>query len=57
MSSDFHFLVPESFHRKFGSDVYDLGPIIETELLKYSKVTNLNKTFLHSKIYEIKHRL
>ena len=20
MSSDFHFLVPESFHRKFGSD-------------------------------------
>ena len=22
MSSDFHFLVPESFHKKFGSDRY-----------------------------------
>ena len=28
--------------------------MIETELLKHSKVTNLNKTFLLSRIYEIK---
>ena len=46
MSSDFHFLVPESFHKKFGSDpqkrfekdrfeflyVYDLGPRSRNDL-------------------------
>ena len=31
--------------------------MIETELLKRSKVTNLNKTFLILRIYEIKIRL
>ena len=47
MSSDFHFLVPESFHKKFGSDrqkrvsekirfeflyVFDLGPRSRNDL-------------------------
>ena len=48
MSSDFHFLVPESFHKKFGSDrqikvvseeirfeyfyVHDLGPRSRNDL-------------------------
>ena len=51
MSSDFHFLVPESFHTKFGSDrhsssekilfeflyVHDLGPRSGNDLdLQYS---------------------
>ena len=51
MSSDFHFLVPESFHTKFGSDwpiisekiqfeflyVHDLGPRLRNDIdLKYS---------------------
>ena len=49
MASDFHFLVPESFHKKFGSDpqseeirfefvyVHDLGPRSSNDLdLQYS---------------------
>ena len=57
MSSDFHFLVPESFHKKFGSDttvasekirfeflyVYDLGPKSRNDIdLQYSH------TFIYS---------
>ena len=53
MSSDFHFLVPESFHTKFGSDrhsrfgenqveflyVHDLGPRSRNDLdLQYSHI-------------------
>ena len=53
MSSDFHFLVPESFHTKFGSDrqvvsekiqfkrlyVHDLGPRSRNNLdLQYSHI-------------------
>ena len=33
MSSDFHFLVPESFHEKFGSDRQVLSEKIWFELL------------------------
>ena len=54
MSSDFHFLVPDSFHKKFGSDfsekiwfeflhVHDLGPRSRNDLdLPYSH------TFIYS---------
>ena len=57
MSSDFHFLVPESFHKSFGSDgtvvsekirfeflyVHDLGPRSRNDLdLQYSH------TFIYS---------
>ena len=52
MSSDFHFLVPESFHKNFGSDrkirfeflyVQDLGPRSRIDLyLQYSH------TFIYS---------
>ena len=53
MSSDFHFLVPESFHKKFGSDrqvasekirfdflyVHELGPRSRNDLdLQYSHI-------------------
>ena len=53
MSSDFHFLVPESFHKKFGSDrivisekiqfeflyVHDLGPRSRNDLdFQYSHI-------------------
>ena len=47
MSSDFHFLVLESFHTKFGSDqhsifflyVHDLGPRSRNDLdLQYSHI-------------------
>ena len=57
MSSDLHFLIPESFHKKFGSDrqsvsekirfeffyVHDLGPRSSNDLdLQYSQ------TFIYS---------
>ena len=33
MSSDFHFLVPESFHTKFGSDQQNISEKIQFEFL------------------------
>ena len=33
MSSDFHFLVPESFHKKFGSDWQSISEKIRFEFL------------------------
>ena len=33
MSSDFHFLVPESFHTKFGSDLHRVSEKIQFEFL------------------------
>ena len=58
MSSDFHFLVPESFHTKFGSDLHSGSEKIQFEFLNVHDFgprsrNDLDLQYSHILIYSI----
>ena len=59
MSSDFHFLVPESFHTKFGSDRHVVSEKIQFEFLHVHDLrprsrNDLDLQYSHIFIYSIR---
>ena len=59
MSSDFHFLVPESFHTKFGSDRHNISEKIQFEFLYVHdlgprSINDLDLQYSHIFIYSIR---
>ena len=59
MSSDFYFLLPESFHKKFGSDRHSVSEKIRFEFLYVHGLgprsrNDLNLQYSHTFIYSIR---